>query len=133
MKEQKKHGTVMNIGTASMIVILIGLSFAVLAALAISSARNDYRLTCELAEHTSAYYAASNEAQRKLAQTKELYEQRDADGRTSFSVDVNGDQELCVSVVFGEDESEYEIEQWQVINSSEWSGDDSLPGLWMGE
>jgi uncharacterized protein YfiM (DUF2279 family) len=116
-----------------MIVILIGLSFAVLAALAISSARNDYRLTCELADHTSAYYEASNEAQRRLAQTEELYEQRDADGRMSFSVDVNENQELCVSVVFGKDASDYKIEQWQVINNSEWSGDDSLPGLWMGE
>jgi hypothetical protein len=132
MKRQKKHAGVMNIGTSSMIVILIGLSFAVLAALAISSARNDYRLSKELADHTRSYYDASSEATRRLASSDALYEERDESDRVSFTVDAGGEQELAVTVHFTGGADSYDIEQWQMVNTSDWVGDESLPGLFMG-
>jgi hypothetical protein len=123
----------MNIGTASMIVILIGLSFAILAALAISSARNDYNLTKELADHTKSYYDATSEAERKLSDIEALYEERDESDRTYFAVEMGNGQELDVAVHFADGADSYEIEQWQVVNTSDWVGDDSLPGLFTGE
>lgn len=60
MKKQRQG--VVNIGVSSIVVILIGLCFSVLAALAISSARNDFSQSQDLADHTTEYYTAYNEA-----------------------------------------------------------------------
>lgn len=129
MGAKKKHATVINIGTASMIVILIGLNFAVLAALAVASAQNDYRLSKELAEHTAAYYSASNQASERLLDMEGLFEARNSEGVTTFSVPVSERQSLEVDLVFGESREEYEITRWQVVNSTDWEGDASLPVL----
>lgn len=65
MKQQRPG--VVNIGISSIVVILIGLCFSVLAALAISSARNDFSQSQDLAQHTTEYYTAYNEAMEKAA------------------------------------------------------------------
>lgn len=129
MGNKRKHAAVINIGTASMIVILIGLNFAVLAALAVASAQNDYRLSKELAEHTTAYYNASNQATKCLLDMESLFEDRNSEGVTAFLVPVNDRQNLEVDIVFGESREEYEIIRWQVVNSTDWEGDASLPVL----
>jgi hypothetical protein len=133
MRRSKKQGFVMNIGTSSMIVILIGLSFAVLAALAISQAKNDYKLSVELADHTKAYYDAVAEAERNLSDIETVYAGRDADDRTSFAVDISDGLELDVTVHFTDGSKDYEIEQWQVVTTSDWEADDTLPGLYSGK
>lgn len=127
MRNKRKRADIMNIGTSSMLVILIGLSFAVLAALAISSAHNDYRLSEELAAHTTAYYEASNEAQEMLAEPGGLYGARDEEGYASFDVPVGDRQKLCVEVCFGGTPEDYVITRWQVVNTDGWEGDASLP------
>lgn len=127
MRKSKKETIVMNIGTSSMIVILIGLSFAVLAALAISSARNDYRLSRELAEHNKEYYEASNRAWETLAESDMVYQMRDESGIASFIIPVNDYQELQVSVCFQDGMDEFEIVKWKVVNVGDWEGDMSLP------
>ncbi len=129
MKKTNRQTQVMNIGTSSMMVILIGLSFAVLAALAISSARSDYRLSEELAAHTTAYYNASNEAQNNLADIETLYANRDADGITCFAVPISEHQELQVELFFAKDAYDYKITKWKVVNVDNWEGDTSLPVL----
>lgn len=129
MAKSKKQTIVMNIGTSSMLVILIGLSFAILAVLAVSSARNDYRLSEELALHTKGYYEASNLAWEKLADTDTLYEQRDEDNISSFTIGVNEYQELQVDIYFPGESDEYDIIKWKVVNIGEWEGDTSLPVL----
>lgn len=129
MKKSKRQTQVMNIGTSSMIVILIGLSFAVLAALAISSARSDYRLSEELAIHTTDYYNACNEAQELLADTNALYANKDSNNKSLFTVPINEYQELQVELLFGENNSDYEITKWKVVNTGSWEGDTSLPVL----
>ena len=59
MEEQKRQNrSIINIGTSLMVVILIGLSFAVIAALTISSSHNNYSLSVKQLEHTNEYYAA---------------------------------------------------------------------------
>ena len=129
MKKTNRQTQVMNIGTSSMMVILIGLSFAVLAALAISSARSDYRLSEELAKHTTDYYNASNEAQSMLADIETLYANRDANGITGFTVPVNDYQELQVELLFAKDSFDYKITKWKVVNIDSWEGNTSLPVL----
>ena len=112
-KNENKHQSVVNIGTASMVVILVGLSFAVLAALAIASARNDYKLSTEYAKHTKEYYSACNEAYIMVDEHKWKDE--------AFAVPINDDLQLDVIVLDGE------INQWQVENVAIWQGDAGLP------
>ena len=112
-----------------MMVILIGLSFAVLAALAISSARSDYRLSEELAIHTTDYYNACNEAQELLADTDALYANKNSNNKSLFTVPINEYQELQVELLFGQNNSDYEITKWKVVNTGSWEGDTSLPVL----
>lgn len=112
-----------------MIVILTGLSFAVLAALAISSARNDYSLSRQLAEHTTQYYEASNRAQEILASPRLLYPKCDQNGYVEFTVPAGERQKLCVGVCFDDGEESYHITKWKIVNTGSWEGDASLPVL----
>ncbi|MCQ2535890.1 MAG: hypothetical protein MJ110_02860 [Lachnospiraceae bacterium] len=85
MKTERKG--VINIGISSIVVILIGLCFSVLAALAISSARNDYSQSKDLANHTKEYYDAYNEAVERVAKNSNEKE---------FDVAMNEHQSLHV-------------------------------------
>ena len=110
-KEARK--SIINIGTSLMVVILIGLSFAVIAALAISSSKNNYDLSENLADHTTKYYEASNTA----------YEMIDADGwaDNEYNIPIDDKQELIVKV------KDHVITSWKVENTVDWEGDESLP------
>ena len=96
-----------------MVVILIGLAFAVIAALTISSSHNNYSLSSKLAEHTNEYYAASNAAYETIAENG--WKNQD------FSIDINDKQVLNVKV------SDGEITSWQVSNVSDWEADSTQP------
>ena len=114
MEAQKKQSrTIINIGTSLMVVILIGLAFAVIAALTISSSHNNYSLSKKLADHTEEYYAASNSAYEKIAATDWADQE--------FDIDINDNQVLSVSVSNGE------ITKWQVQNVSDWEADSTQP------
>lgn len=129
MRRKRSKTQVMNIGTSSMLVILIGLSFAVLAALAISSARSDYRLSQELAQHTAAYYQAAGRAQEMLAEPEKLYQRCDENGCVSFQLSVNERQKLLVELCFEGGAENYRIIKWKIENTGSWQGDTSLPVL----
>ncbi len=112
MGNKGESKSVVNIGTSLMIVVLIGLSFAVIAALAVSSSKNNYDLANRQAVHTSEYYQASNQAYEDIA----------ADGYADKSYDIamNESQTLHVEV------SEGQISCWQIVNDEDWEGEDSL-------
>lgn len=114
-RKKRENRAIINIGTALMVVILIGMAFAVIAALAISSSHHDYELTKRLAERTQDYYAASNEAYEKIAESD--WENQD------FTVDINENQVLRVKV------SDGEIETWSVENTGSWDAQSSQPVL----
>lgn len=120
-RKNKRNNQVVNIGTASMLVILIGMCFTVLSALAISSADSDFRLSEKQAEHTRAYYDASNEAVEILNSRKM------EDENTSFEVEINDSQKLFVEADIKN--GEINIIRWQVVNCDIWDNDDSLPVL----
>ena len=110
---KKERRSIINIGTSLMVVILIGLAFAVIAALTISSSHNNYNLSNKLKEHTDEYYQASNQAQEIIAEN--------AWKNQEFTVDINDRQDLKVKVADGE------IISWQVENNTGWEADSSQP------
>ena len=117
MEENKRESrTIINIGTSLMVVILIGLAFAVIAALAISSSYNNYNLSQKLKNHTDEYYKAANTAQEKIAAADWADQE--------FTVDINEDQVLKVKV---------EIVQFNVENSSNWEAKSSQPLITIGD
>lgn len=116
---KKENRSIINIGTSLMVVILIGMAFAVIAALAISSSHNNYNLSKKLMDHTDEYYAASNQAYEKIAATNWADQE--------FSVDINENQVLNVKVVSGE------IATWQVENVSSWEADSTQPVITIGD
>ncbi len=114
MEERKRETrSIVNIGTSLMVVILIGMAFAVIAALAISSSHNNYSLSEKLASHTSEYYDASNRAYETIAENNWANQE--------LSVDINDNQVLQVKVEAGK------ITSWQVQNVSEWEADSTQP------
>ena len=120
MEAQKKQTrSIINIGTSLMVVILIGLSFAVIAALTISSSHNNYSLSQKQLEHTNEYYAASNEAQERIASTDWADQE--------FTVSINESQDLSVKV------SDGEIVRWKIVNSSSWEAESTQPVITLDE
>ncbi len=112
-RTKKENRSIINIGTSLMVVILTGMAFAVIAALAISSSNNNYNLSKKLMEHTDEYYSASNEAYEIIA---------DSDWQDQeFTVDINDNQVLNVRVTSGQ------ITCWQVENISSWEADSTQP------
>jgi len=112
-KDKRQNRTIINIGTSLMVVILTGMAFAVIAALAISSSNNNYNLSKKLMDHTDEYYSASNQAYERIAATDWADQE--------FSVDINENQVLNVKVDSGK------ITCWQVENSSDWEADSTQP------
>ena len=110
---KRENRSIINIGTSLMVVILIGLAFAVIAALTISSSHNNYSLSKKLADHTEEYYEASNEAYEKIAATDWADQE--------FQVVINENQVLSVIV------SQGQITKWQVENTSSWDADSTQP------
>ncbi len=120
MEEKKRENrTIINIGTSLMVVILIGMAFAVIAALAISSSHNNYNMSMKQKNHTDEYYAASNAAYEKIAAAN--WEDQE------FSVDINENQVLNVKVVSGE------ITCWQVSNEAGWEAESTQPIITLGD
>ncbi len=114
MEEEKRQTrSIINIGTSLMVVILIGLAFAVIAALAISSSHNNYSLSEKQRIHTDEYYAASNKAYEKIAASDWANQE--------FTMSINDTQDLSVKVSGGE------IVSWEVINNSSWEADSTQP------
>ena len=112
-KKTRNKNSIVNIGTSLMVVILIGLSFAVIAALAISSSKNNYDLSENLANHTRDYYQASNQIQESIA--------NDGWVDKTYEVEINDNQTLYAKVQSGK------IVAYKVVNSGEWEASDSLP------
>jgi len=104
--KQQRHGVV-NIGVSSIVVILIGLCFSVLAALAISSARNDFSQSQDLANHTTEYYSAYNEAVEKAAS-----------GELDGAVDISMNDHQSLHVVY--DKKTKTFEEMTVVTTDTW-------------
>ncbi|MCF0130975.1 MAG: hypothetical protein HUJ71_04570 [Pseudobutyrivibrio sp.] len=111
-RPQNQKRTVVNLGMSLMIVILVGLSLAVIAALSLSSAKSNFNMSENLKNHTSDYYEASNMAQERIA--------ADSFKDESFEIAMSESQVLSVEVKDGC------IVKYQVENISTWESDNFL-------
>lgn len=68
----KRKFPITNIGSVSLLMIFIVLCMVTFAALSLSTAATDHQSAQTLADHTSAYYKASNKAEKKLAETESI-------------------------------------------------------------
>ena len=145
VSRKKNYG--LNIGTSSVLIIIVILCLVCFAGLSITSANADYRLSQKLAERTTAYYSACNEAQQTLydlsgrlasfyeqSDSRDAYEQKIKESLTdSFTFDctINENQILRVSVspVYPStpDQDYLQVDSWQVINLFTPELDQSLP------
>lgn len=125
---KKKEYPIVNIGSASMLVIFIILSLVTFATLSLSSAIGDYKFSKKIADRTADYYNASNQAEETLmsidSKLKNTYETAPAnydsnltkvlkkvDGLELYSTDglptisylvpMNGSQQLYVELELG--------------------------------
>ena len=124
MKRNRDFG--LSIGAPSIVVIMVILCLVCFAGLSIVSANADLTLSRKLAERTSAYYQACNEAQEDLLEASKR-----AFGRL-FSCDyvMNENQILSVNASFLEvasGERTYTITRWQVVTTQTPELDQSLP------
>lgn len=145
MNNQKSYG--LNIGASSILVIMVILSLVCFAGLSFASANADYRLSRKLADRTTAYYQACNEAYiiidglskefeaiYQSASSAADYENKIKESLTdslTFTCDINKNQALQVEITpiypSSPDDSLYDIICWQIINLTTPELDNSLP------
>ena len=145
MESKKESG--FSIGASSLLVIIVVLSLVCFSALSITSASADLRLSQKLADRTSSYYKACNEAQTTLknlsvslssiygeSRNEDEYEQKIKESLTdslTFSCPMNENQILQVSVspLYPQNASGdfLEITSWKIINITSLELDESLP------
>jgi hypothetical protein len=123
-------------GLALLFVTFLVLCLFTLAAISLMTARNDYRTGQKSAEHTSAYYRASNMAEEKVA---ELDGKLAAAGTVSGSLPAN--QSFCVTVddthvlsveLQAETDEKiptYRVTKWKVEPSADWQPDQTIQVL----
>lgn len=150
---KRKYPTI-NIGSSSMLVVFIILCLVTFSVLSVASANNGRKYSEKIANRTTAYYEASNQAENIVSQIdtelKQLYEQYhtgylsqvpDAlttlDGidssefpSVSFSVPINDTQILSVTLLIQIPEKEgdtfYTVTSWKEISTEVWDGDEPM-------
>lgn len=122
----------MNVGSASMLLIFVILCLVSFAALSIVSANADRKLTTKVADRTSAYYQACEQAEEALAEidgvllnqylcSENADEYFAAVGHTkSYAIPITGNQTLLVhiEIIYPEADSDnfYSITDWCVYS-----------------
>ena len=141
MKQKNDFG--IHIGTASILLIFIVLALVSFAALTLSSAVADQKLTDKAESKTRAYYAACDEAWEALSSLDATLKKGYEDGLSesdyfatygttaSYQYEISSSQVLSVEVNILYPESDggpyYEITAWQeVLTESEEDYDSSL-------
>lgn len=146
---KKRTRPLLTAGISSLLLIFVSLCLLTFAVLSLVSARADYRLSAKIADRTTAYYGASNQAHELLreidtallrlyesSEDEELYfsclsnalpEFTIQEKELSFSVSINEDQLLavCLEIQYpaGDEDSFYHIRQWKTVNLSDWIPD----------
>lgn len=124
-----------NVGTSSLLLIFIILCLVAFATLSIVSANADYKLSKKVADRTSAYYEAANQAERYIASIDKtlqgVYESSESEeayfstvGHTkAYLVPISDLQSLSIKLEIlypsAENDTFYRITSWQVITTGE--------------
>ncbi len=131
MSKSSKKIFGMNIGSSSMLLIFIVLCLVSFAALSIVSANADRRLSQKIADRTTAYYEACNDAEKSLAGIdRVLREQYDSSSdheayfqavghSKAYAIPISDTQTLYVEIEIlypeNDEDTFYHISSWQVI------------------
>lgn len=145
MERQKKPaGGGISVGSSSILVIFVVLALTAFAALSLTTAGSDLRLTQRVARATQEYYAADAAAVELAAQLRDVYqsarpEQFPAEAEklgwtvngmfVSRSIEMEKDQKLEITLDYSRQPMRFT--QWQVVNSADWEEQDSF-SLWDG-
>lgn len=145
MNPKKTYGV--NIGTSSILIIIVILCLVSFAGLSVVSANADYKLSQKLADRTTAYYRASSLANERLAalhhELSDIYRESSSEDSfyqtikescsdsLRFSCIVSDTQVLSVSVepVYPADatDSFFYITDFSVVAAAAPELDDTLP------
>lgn len=146
--KKKRVRPLLTAGTSTLLLIFLSLCLLTFAALSFLSARTDQNLSKKMADRTTAYYNASNEANDRLEKIDELLLRiyNDSEDSETYFEKVSGNfkefqtenQTLSFSVPLAEKqllfvelkilypnngESFYSISQWKTVNTAEWIPD----------
>ena len=147
MRTKKSYG--LNIGTSSVLIIIVILCLVFFSGLSVTSASADYRLSKKLADRTTNYYNSCNQAQLNLLslsqELKTIYVNCDSENdyiekikeslqdSLTFSYPINENQVLEVSInpLYPKTSSGnfFEISSWKIMNLTTPDLDNSLPVL----
>lgn len=144
MKDKNRHSV--HAGSSSLLFIFLTLALISFAALSLSSAQADYRLTQKTAERTKAYYEACNEMQKSLKALDTSLADCYAASPSSEAYFKQAGQQVFLSLPFtdlqtlevsaevlypeaGQDGPYYCITSWQVITDDTLEYHDSYTGI----
>lgn len=118
------------IGSASIVMVFVAVCLTAFASLSLVSAKADLRLSEKTAQAASAYYAADAKAAHEVnalaaAGAEQQGWQREG-GLLTKEFPVDNRQALRVSL----DSATFRVEEWRVVITQEWEGDDSLD-IWV--
>lgn len=126
-------------GLPLLMVVFLILCLFTFAAISLVTARNDYHASQKNAENQTAYYAACNQAEEKLAAlNRELADQVSsgekisADESTpSYEIPVDDSHVLSVALEADTDAEtpHYTVLKWRVETSAAWEPEQTLPVL----
>lgn len=137
MKQQFRIG----VGTVSLLNIVVVFLFAIVAVLALVSARADGRLTEKTMETTAAYYQAEGAVQKKLAEIDASLQRGEDPSAQIEGVTKTTDRYLLLEsmgngnsllVEFIEEGLTYRIVRYYVKAAENWQPQDE-PALWDGQ
>lgn len=145
MERQKKtSGGGVSVGSSSILVIFVVLALTAFAALSLTTAGSDLRLTQRVARATQEYYAADAAGVELANQLRDAYnrtrpEQFPAEAEklgwtvngmfASRSIAMENDQRLEITLDYSRQPMRFT--QWQVVNGADWEEQDSF-SLWDG-
>lgn len=145
MRNKKSYGV--NIGTSSILVIIVILCLICFAGLSIVSANADFKLSEKLADRTTSYYAATSRANEDLAAIDKefslIYQESTGEkdyfakikesysDSLTFDYSINDMQSLIVTInpVYPSnlDGDFFTVSRFQIVTTDEPEMDQSLP------
>lgn len=131
--KNKSISSYSNIGTTSLLIIFLVLCMATFSTLSLSTAKRDYDYSVKMAEHRIAYQEACNQAEEYIADRLSSL-QSSSDETFAVPIGADGAQKLIVSVrYFPEDGVKYSVDEWRVVSATEWTADNHIQLVDIGE
>jgi len=128
-------------GASSLLVIFSVLCLTVFSLLSLSTVSADHRIEQENMRAIRAYYAADLNANEILSEIRagkvreEMVSITEGEGYSLYEYEFPAGEDQILKVkakVYDNEGSDYEILQWQLVNTKEWEPDTDIP-VWNGD